>query len=72
MKWIAVKERESQQWKIVGPTAYYYEGKGRKKKIVHYSWVIPVPEHISPFIEAHKVIDANTKEEALCQILNLK
>jgi hypothetical protein len=74
VKWLIVKERESQQWYVLGPTKwetelYYPPGKSRmKKRAVQRSWVYPKPEHVSPFIEAHKVIDAHTEEEARCMI----
>jgi hypothetical protein len=73
-KWIAVKERESQQWFIAGQTEWYQEeylppGRRRyQKRAVQKTWVFPKPEHVSPFIEAHKVVDAATKEEAECLI----
>ena len=71
-KWVAIKERESQQWIISGLTDGYYEGAGKKKRYVRKSWVFPKPEHVSPFIEKHKIIEANTKEEAQWLISNLK
>ncbi len=72
MKWLVIKERESQQWVLVGPTKTYEEKVGRKVTYHYKSWVIPVPEHISPFVECHKIIQAKNREDAQCQILNLK
>lgn len=72
MYWLAIKERESQVWKLKGPTESYVEKIGRKKERRYKSWVIPKPEHVSPFIETHIIIKADTQEEAECQISSLK
>ena len=78
-KWIVVKERETQRWIVVGLTEYYSDtyypngfARRAKKRQQQRSWVIPKPEHVSPFIEAHKVIEANTLEDVQCLISNWK
>ena len=78
-KWIAVKERESQRWFIVGEPEWYYEeyyaritDRKRKKRRVQKSYVTPKPEHASPFIEAHKIVEAASKEEAAWLVSNWK
>lgn len=66
-----IKERESQKWFLWGelPRERYKEG--RKIRYVLRNWIFPKPEAVSPFIETHKIIKAETKEEAW-QNLNLK
>ncbi len=68
--YLFIKERESQEWILHSELRQEYYKTG--KKIVHYDkkWIIPTPESVSPFIETHKIIIANTKEEAW-QNLNL-
>ena len=75
MKWIVIKERESQRWTVAGQTEWrteeYYPqvwSRRMKKRRVQKGYVYPRPEHVSPFIEAHSVIDASTIEEATCLI----
>jgi len=72
VKFIAIKERESQRWTIAGMTEWGeetdYSGRRAKKRRVQKSWVIPKPENVSPFIEQHKIVEANTIEEARCLI----
>ena len=78
MKFIAVKERESQRWFIAGTTQwsaekYYPPGRVRQKvRNVQKSWVYPKPEHVSPFIERHEIVEAANIEEAQCLISNWK
>lgn len=75
MKWVVVKERESQRWFVAHTTVWRMQeyfpkpwSKKTKKRQIQVDWVIPRPENISPFIECHKIIEANTKEEAQCLI----
>jgi len=75
MKWVACKERESQRWFIAGQPEwytqeYYKESWSRRasKRRVQKSYVIPRPEHVSPFVECHQIIEANTREDAECLI----
>lgn len=76
MNFIAVKERESQRWFITGRTEQYqtteHTGKRTRKIWKYKTWVIPFPEHVSPFIETHKIVEAATLEEAQCLISNWK
>lgn len=79
LKWIVCKERESQRWFVAGQTDWYEETyypngfSGRaKKRRVQKGYVIPKPEHISPFIEASAVVEANTESEAQCLISSWK
>ena len=70
MYFIFVQDRESEEWSCVGPTKHRmekeYVGAGRRKKtVVRYdSWTHPKPENVSAFIKAHKIIKAETEEEA--------
>ena len=65
-----VQDRESQEWRYVGPTAHHVDkisqGRGRRPKCtVRYdSYVRPIPEYESAFIKAHQVIEAETEAEA--------
>ena len=77
MKWVVVKERESQAWFVARPTEWqteeYYPkpwSRRSKKRRVQKGWIFPKPEYTSPFIEKHAIIEAATKEEAECLISN--
>lgn len=69
--YLFIKERESQKWYLCGelPRERYKDG----RKIHYYlkKWIFPEPENVSPFIETHKIIQAESKEEAW-QNLSLK
>ena len=76
--YIMVRDRESQTWHCVGTTKSRLQSEqktgprgGRRtiKKVVWNSFVYPVPESVSSFVDAHKIIEANN-EEAACQALN--
>lgn len=69
--WLVVKERESQLWQTVGQTKwqssleYPRPFASRRKRVSRQErWVIPHPEDVSPFIDAHKIIEAKTAQEA--------
>lgn len=71
-KYYAVRERESQQWFYCGPLGHENHGTAKRPKYKQKTYIYPYPEHVSPFIQEHVIIDANTEEEAKWQISNLK
>jgi hypothetical protein len=74
---IFVQDRESEKWFYTGTTGFYMDreyigSSNRTKKVMRFnSFVSPIPEKVSAFIKAHKIIKAETKEEAWL-ILNSK
>ena len=63
-KWIFVQWRETDKWECLGPTC-------RRKEFMYGEFYgsSSKPETIrSPFIKSVKIITAETKEEALCQM----
>ena len=71
MKFVVVKERETQRWHVVGPTEWrteeYYPytwSKRTEKRGVQKTYIYPSPETVSPFIEAHKVCLLYTSDAA--------
>ena len=72
MKFIIVKERESQKWFPVGLIGHFQiGGTKRNPKYAERRSVYPKPEDVSAFIESHKIIEAKNKEDAKCQVQNL-
>lgn len=75
-KYLFIQDRETEKWLYVGLVPFETEthivGRSmrRKKFRVQRNWVSPKPENVSAFIKAHKIIEANTEEEAKCQTLN--
>jgi len=69
--YLFVKERESQKWYLWGELSHIRFKDGRKVRYILRNSIFPKPENVSPFIEAHKIIKAESKEEAW-QNLNLK
>lgn len=69
--YLFLKERESQNWFFshILPRDRFKDG--RKVKYLVQTYIYPKPENVSPFIEAHKIIKAESEEEAW-QNLNLK
>lgn len=76
MKYLFIQDRESEMWFLCGlvpfETVTEYVGRSMRAKKIRKqrSWVYPKPENVSAFVKAHKIIEANTEEEAKCQILN--
>jgi len=76
MKYLFIQDRETEEWVSCGlvPSELVTEYVGRsmrtKKVRRQRSWVFPKPENVSAFVKAHKIIEANTEEEAKCQILS--
>lgn len=69
--YLFIRERESQNW-ILHSRLPNKSFKIEKKKTSYApNYIFPKPEHVSPFIETHKIIKANTEEEAW-QNLNSK
>ena len=74
-KWVAVFDRESARWHITGHVpwrpehSYTASGRRRKKRYMQPNWVVPKPENVSCFISAHRIVEAETKEEA-CQLVS--
>ena len=74
---IFVQDRESEQWFYEGRTQSHTEkewigGSNRKRSVIRYDgYTWPKPERVSAFIKAHKIIQAETEEEAW-QILKSK
>jgi len=62
--YLFIKERESQHWCLWGELSRDRFKDGRKVRSILRKWIYPKPESVSPFIEAHKIIQAETKEEA--------
>lgn len=62
--WLFIKERESQKWLLWGELPKERIKEGRKVRYVQRRWIYPKPENVSPFIECHKIIDAESEEEA--------
>jgi len=77
VKHIFIQDRESNNWYFAGYTEWTYRTeyptmRSRGKKVRYQkNYVYPIPEKVSAFVKAHKIIEANTKEEAW-QILNSK
>jgi len=69
--YLFIKERESQKWYLWGELSRDRYKDGRKIRYLLRKWIYPKPEVVSPFIESHKIVQAETKEEAW-QNLNLK
>jgi hypothetical protein len=69
--YLFIKERESQKWYLWGELPRDRFKDGRKIRCILRKWIFPKPESVSPFIEAHKIIQAESKEEAW-QNLNLR
>lgn len=79
-RWVLVQWRETNEWTVVGhtdrsPRKYRPSGLSRGAYF-HYgaysSTLWKKPESTSPYVRAHKIVIANTKQEAenRCQILN--
>ena len=74
---VFIQDRESEKWFYKGITNSHVEkewigGSNRKRSVRYYdSYIHPKPERVSAFIKAHKIIKAETEEEAWL-ILNLK
>ena len=68
--YLFIKERESQKWYLWGELRRESFKDGRKTRYYLKTSIYPNPEAISPFIETHKIIKAESKEEAW-QNLNL-
>ena len=74
---IFVQDRESEKWFYKGETDSHVEkewiaGSNRKRSVRYYDgYTHPKPENVSAFIKAHKIIKAETEEEAW-QILKSK
>ena len=69
--YLFIKERESQKWCLWGVLSREHYKDGRKICYYLRKWIFPKPESVSPFIESHKIIQAESEEEAW-QNLNLK
>ena len=77
MRFLFIQDRESEKWFYSGALPFenhkeYVSIHSNRQKTVRIqrSWVYPKPENVSAFIKAHKIIEANTEEEAKCQILS--
>jgi len=77
MKYLFVQDRESGFWFLTGlvpfstRTEFISVCSNRTRKVRYQpNYVYPKPENVSAFVKAHKIIEANTEEEAKCQILN--
>ena len=76
MKYLFIQDRESERWFSCGLVSYEtvteYVGRSMRARKVRKqrSWIYPKPENVSAFIKAHRIIEADTEEEAKCQILN--
>ena len=77
MKYLFIQDRETEKWFYSGILPFeshkeYVSVHSNRRKAVRTqrTWVYPKPENVSAFIKAHKIIEANTEEEAKCQILN--
>lgn len=71
MYYVFVQDRESGKWYFTGHPEWYNTEIPNPKRYGHYikvrkqeSWISPVPEKVSAFIKQHKIIEANTEEEA--------
>jgi len=69
--YLFIKERESQEWILHSELRRESFKDGRKTRYILKTSIYPKPEAVSPFIEAHKIIKAESEEEAW-QKLNLK
>jgi hypothetical protein len=72
-KWVAVQDRESGQWAVLGQCKWHSTPirdpwSGRKKGVrrYQYDWDHGFPVKYSPFFKTHRIVEANTQEEALC------
>lgn len=78
MKFVYVQDSESGEWRYAHPVPHIwrdtYTPGGRKKgrRSEQPNYIYPIPEHISAFVKAHRIVEAETPEEGLCQILNSK
>ena len=75
MKYLFIQDRETEKWFSCGlapfeTRAEFISVRSNRTKKVRYqpNWIYPKPENKSAFIKAHKIIEANTEEEAKCQI----
>ena len=71
---IFIQDREAEQWVCIGTTTSrvnYGTPKRPKYETVKPSYVIPKPEAKSCFVKGHKIIKAETEEQAW-QILSSK
>jgi len=68
--YLFIKERETQQWLLWRELRRESYKDGRKIRYYLRTSIYPKPEAVSPFIEAHKIIKAESEEEAW-QNLNL-
>lgn len=78
MKYLFIQDRETGKWFPCGyvpfqtRTEFVSVRSNRTKKIRYQSnWIHPKPEFKSSFVKAHKIIEAETEEQAW-QTLNLK
>lgn len=79
-RWVIVQWRETNEWTVAGHTTKsprkYRPVNASRRPYFHYTAysgaLYKKPEEESPFVRAHKIIIANTKQEAedQCRILN--
>lgn len=62
--YLFIKERESQRWYLSCELPRGRFKDGRKIRFILRKWILPKPEAVSPFIEAHKIIQAESEAEA--------
>ncbi len=71
--YVFIQDRESLEWSFFKLTDFWiheeYSGRKKIKKRIYYNSIHPKPENVSAFIKQHKIIEANSEEEAW-QILN--
>lgn len=81
-RFCAVKYRDTGEWKLIGPLKWYMTKEdisGPRAKRARYKStkrqvysVYPKPEHVSPFVETHRVFEAANKEDAQWQVSTWK
>ena len=75
-KWLCIQDRASRRWFVVREMPWRYEkwtdyggrlyGRGKKRtRAWQDGYVVPKPEAASPFVKAHRIVDARSAEEAL-------
>jgi len=70
MKYLFIQDRETEKWFSCGyvpfETVTEYVGCSLRAKKVRRqrNWIYPKPENVSAFVKAHKIIEAETEEQA--------
>jgi hypothetical protein len=64
--------RDTNEWRVLGQMSwkrdYRTDYSGRRAKKIWFTrqddWIIPKPEHVSPFVKGHRIVEAVSAEEA--------